>query len=439
MSSYFRNYGPKNEEGEYKIRPYSPEKNPDMFEPFIAFRILKTKKEHLFLSALSLICMVAVGLSVAAFLIIHAIMNGFSTHLKKSIIGFNSHVVVSRTVSTTEKPLFIDWLKTQPHVARSYPVVETDGIAQTDADVTVGLKIRGIDLAVLKDQPDIQFFNFQENADDSKKTVEVFVGEDLFDRLKLLPEGNQFITLINPLGDVGPTGDLEPRTLRIKVAGIFSTHFYDFDSRYALVTAPQAVKNLLGPPHESWTHWLIQLKNEREAPAFKAALESLDPTIVVTTWMEKNKRLVGALNLERRGMFLLLSLVTLIATFNILSLMALLAMGKTSEMALLEALGATPQTIRRIYLAVGAFLGIFGTIMGAVVGFGVLAFLKVYPLVLPQAYYLDHLPVLIDPATAAILLLMAPVFSVIASVWPAKVGSQLNLASKGLAQNLRNG
>jgi lipoprotein-releasing system permease protein len=148
----------------------------------------------------------------------------------------------------------------------------------------------------------------------------------------------------------------------------------------------------------------------------------------VTTWQEKNLRLMSALKLERIGMFLLLSVVVLIATFNIFSMISLLAIGKSRETALLSSLGLSRREIHNIYLKIGFVMGFAGAVVGVGLGLAVLKWIQSHPLPLPPAYYLETLPSKIDPVIVVVLLVAAPLVAGLAALWPSLRATSLTPA-----------
>lgn len=389
------------------------------FESFIALRYLRSKKSSRTLSILSAVSLIGIFISVFSFFVIHSVMNGFSLHMKKALVGFQAHVRVASTHDSEKDASILQWIKGRKEVAEATPIVEFDGIIRTPDGDSAGAKMRGMAVGDIQNDRRIQITYFMDESLDSLTEGPlpgVIVGEDLYTRLKFFPGSTETISLIYPFGDVGPTGEVEPRRRDFRIIGILNTGFYEFDARYLLMgeKAAKELSDKNGP-----TDILVQLKPRFDAGHFKEALQGAYPSVVASTWEEKNRRLMKALKLERAGMFLLLSIVTFIASFNVFALMTILSLGKSRETALFYALGAGPVRLKRIFRRVGAFLGILGTAGGLGVGFLLLFYFSRYPLPLPPAYYLDHLPIQIDPKMVVLLLVMAPLFTIVASQLPA--------------------
>ena len=396
-------------------------------DTFIALRYLKAKKAYRFLSFFSIVVLIGISLSVFSFTVIESVMNGFTSYMQEALIGFNAHVTVSLP-ATLPKDSLLAFIQSQRGVASVQLVSELDGILSNADIVADGAKIRGIapDSQIEDLQLEIIFFGDATLADLEKKgeMPGILIGEDLFTKTKFMGGEEGLCSLIYPFGFVGPSGELEPKRLNFKILGVFSTRFYDYDSHYVLIADKEA-KQLAGvtPLVEKI---LVRLKHADQAALIAKKIKSQFPETNPVTWGEQNTRLFSALTLEGRGMFLLLSIVTFIACFNILGLVTLLAINKLREMAVLQALGATAKEIGQIFLKVGLILGLGGMIIGLAFGAMAVFLLARYPLPLPPAYYLEVLPVKPDFLVIGLFSLMAPAFGWLAAFWPARRMSKLN-------------
>lgn len=397
-----------------------------IFEFFIASRYLRSKNRSGYLSFLALIALGGVFVSVFSFLIIHAVMNGFSTHLKDSLIGFDNHITVSSFKNEEQKKELMTWLHHRKGLLTQEEIVEGDGIIMTGGFDSAGVKIRGIDFkneekgTLSRINP--LYFTEDDFPEGKGSSPMVLVGEEIYSRLHLFPGQVEEISLVYPVGDVGPTGEVEPRSRNYQIAGVFSTGFFGVDARYVMMSYPEAQWFTGFDPSSMALHLGMKKLSQVQGMAF--ALRKKFPELKIETWIEKNRRLFSALKLERGGMFLLLGMVTVIATFNIFALVTLLSMQKLKEVALLRALGLSRNRVTAIFVVSGMFLGIAGSSLGFLFGVGVLHWLENHPWPLPSAYYLDYLPVLLDPKMSIMALMMAPFFAVGASLWPAFKASQ---------------
>ncbi len=394
------------------------------FPTFISLRYLKSRKGSWFLSFMSFISLGGIIISVAGFFVIHSVMNGFSSHLRDALIGFNAHLVVPSPTTSEETDQLEKWLNHQREINQFRRIAEFDGIASAPSGQAAGARIRGIE----KEEGEVYFFG-EENWEDLKKSDDqlpgVLIGEELYTRLRFYPGDEELLTLIFPFGEVGPTGEVEPRKRNYRVIGIFTTGFYDVDAKTLFVDKTEA-HILSGDRQGLKDRYLVTLNSAEKAIKLKQEILADFPNLKPTTWVEQNSRLFSALKLERSGMILLLSIVALIACFNVLGLITLLGLAKVRDLALLKALGLSRREAESIFERIGWFLGGIGSLLGLAIGAVVVYLLGRYSLPLPPAYYLDFLPVKVDWKVVLFFGLLVPVITWLASWWPARSVSRLN-------------
>lgn len=396
------------------------------FISLVTRRFLMAVRQERFLTFLSCISIGGIAVSVMAFLIIHAVMNGFSSHLRQVLVGFNAHLEIE-----TEAPAeILKWLEGQKTVKQAQPVTEVDAILETTAEAAGGVRLRGMRPDDLAQSSSLRVTYFEdENADSLSGSEDrlpgLLVGEDLYARLKFIPGEAEGLRLVNPVGDVGPEGELNPLSRSFRVIGVFSTGFFDYDNQYVLGSLSEAGRLKGGGE----PRLLVSLTELNETQTLRKQLEQQWPELKISTWTEKNKRLFSALKLERRGMGILLGMVTLIACFNVLALVTLLSLSRRREVALFEAMGLPRVQVHAIFSLIGLTLGAIGTVLGFVAGGLVLGWLQGHPLPLPPAYYLDTLPVKTDTATVIVIVLLGPVFAWVASLWPAWAAGRLEITA----------
>lgn len=381
---------------------------------FIALRYLFAKKKVRFLSLLSLISFLGVMVSVLVFLVVHSVMTGFSDYMYNSIVGFSSHAEVKFSLGDENIKKISTYLDAQKEVKSVNQVIELDGILQLGEGNASGVRIRGEDAEEL--QTNIKITRFDESKLSPlvlKDGVSgILLGDELFVRLGLMPGEEISATLVYPLGDIGPTGEVEPRRRFYKIVGVFSSGFYDYDMHYVIAERSE-VRKLGGESIPE--KLLITLNSLDQATEFKKAVLQKFPQTNISTWQEKNKRLFSALQLEKKGMFLLLSLVILMASLTMVGLFTLLFIDKTREIGFLYALGLQLTEARKIFLKMGFILGGFGTLSGFILGGGIVMWLHFHPLPLPPAYYLQELPIKIDFFVWILLFIFTPLIGLIAA------------------------
>jgi lipoprotein-releasing system permease protein len=266
---------------------------------------------------------------------------------------------------------------------------------------------------------------------ESFSETSIVVGEELAATLRVHPDFIEKIRLIFPFGDIGPTGELVPRVRTLTMTGTFRTGFYEYDSKYVLIPYREAIRLFGGEARTGLEIWVepFDAANDvkkvlQKAIATGGRFPSASPTIM--TWQDQNPKLFAAMKLEKVGMFLLLSVLLLIASFNIFGLTSLTVMDKMKDMAVLRSCGLTVRKVRRIFLLKAAGIGIGGAVAGGIVGLLTTHFLQRYPIRLPSTYYLEYLPVLVEPKEVLFVLVLVPILTTVSAFYPAFQAARLS-------------
>ena len=233
------------------------------------------------------------------------------------------------------------------------------------------------------------------------------------------------ITLVSPMGDLGPMGIL-PRTRKFRVAGIFYTGMYEYDASHAYVKLESA-QELLDLKHFVTS---IDVRVDdvdgvaQMTPLIRTAIER--PDLKVRDWMEMNRQLFSALKLEKIATFVVLSIAILVASFCIICTLLLMVTEKSKEIAIMKAMGSSDERILRLFMTEGMFIGGVGTIFGVVTGYTSMKSLDVFGIRLdPEVYYIERLPVTVDPWDYLFIALCAFLITTLATVYPARAASRL--------------
>ncbi|HHF52274.1 MAG: ABC transporter permease [Candidatus Aminicenantes bacterium] len=336
------------------------------FEWFVAKRYLTAKRKQAFISVITLISVLGITIGVMALIIAIALITGFQKDVQAKILGSTSHIMVSdlsgKGISDYE--VFLERVKEMDGITEVTPVAYIT-VFITGPYKNSGIVLRGLD------------FEREETASFWKDNLErgdlpgsgaegenILLGWDLaFD----LGAGvGDMVTVLSVSNRLTPTG-LFPRIKKLRVTGIFRTGLYEYDASTALVDLKTA-QNIIGINNKVN---LIQIKidNIFKAPAFKEEIRDIiPPETYVTTWMEMNESLFSALKLEKKLMFFTIALIILVAALNIIATLILMVMEKTKDIGILMAMGATSQSIRKIFFLQGATIGILGTFIGTVLG-----------------------------------------------------------------------
>jgi lipoprotein-releasing system permease protein len=399
------------------------------FEFSIAIRYLLAKRKQAFISVISLISVAGVALGVASLIVVLGVMNGFSHNLREKILGVNAHMVVSNI-----KGLFGDYREVEEQVGRIngvtgvMPFLYSEVMVSNPSGVK-GVILRGIDPSsaqgVLSLSQDLVAGDLEQLKAGGAGIV---IGRDLADRLG--------VSLGSPINVLSPSGrksaaGFSPEIRIFQVAGVFSTGMYEYDSSLAYTSIP-ALQDLLGIREDLVSGLEVRLDDVYDAKVVASRVEqSLGGfPYYVRDWMEMNESLFSALKLEKTAMFVILVMIVLVGSFSIVTTLVMLVMEKTRDIAILMAMGARGESIRRIFMLQGTIIGVVGTGLGFLMGTGLSFLLQRYKFIrLPaDVYYLDHLPILLDWSDLGLICGAAVFLCFLATIYPARQASSLQPA-----------
>ncbi len=393
-------------------------------ETFVALRYLRPRRGRGLLSLTSGISVMGIALGVGALIAVIAVMTGFDTHLREKILGTNAHLVVLSYQGRVKEPhKVMEAAKEVEGVVAAAPFVLSQGLLKTDLG-TQGVVIRGVDPALEGEVTILPTSVIQGDWKALSLKGYVAVGKVLAQRMGLMLGDS--ITLVSTEGRITPMG-LIPRFGNFRVGAIFDTGMYDFDANLILLSIKDA-QRLLG-----WqggvTGVELRLKDIYEAKEVGQRLVArLGYPFYARDWMTMNRNLFSALKLEKVTMFLILTLIIVVAAFNIVSTLSMMVMEKKREIGILKAMGCTTGMITRIFLLQGIIMGTVGTLAGTLLGLGISLLLKKYHFIqLPSdVYYVTTLPVKIVPRDVMIIALSAMIITLISTVYPARQAGRLD-------------
>jgi lipoprotein-releasing system permease protein len=399
------------------------------FEIFIARRYLTARQKQAFISVISLISVLGVGLGVASLIVVVGVMHGFSTELRDKILGINAHMVaaVAGGAMHDYRELMAK-AEAVPGVAGATPFVYTEVMLSSPRGVK-GVVLRGVDPAsagrVLA-LPKEMIVGELADLEIPGPFPGIVVGRELADRLGLLV--GETVNLMSPAGKESAAG-FSPKVKTFVLRGLFKSGMYEYDSTLAYVTIP-AAQELLGFKRDIATGLEIKAVDVDAvaslAPAVRAALGG--PPVFVRTWIDMNGNLFKALHLEKTAMFVILVMIVVVGCFSIITTLIMLVMEKTRDIAILMSMGATPTAIRRIFMLQGVIIGVVGTTLGFVLGLGLALALEKYQFIkIPgDVYPMDHLPVKLDWPDLVIIGATALVLCFLATMYPARQAARLS-------------
>lgn len=409
-----------------------------LYEFFIARRYLRAKRKQVFVSLVSFMSVAGIFLGVAALIIVLAVMNGFETDLRNKILGINSHVILTRYVGPIgDFDRVAAEVAKVPGVVATTPFIYGQAMIKKDDRVT-GVVLRGIDpesSGKVIDFGKISAGNVGElnrPRNGGNDLPGILIGKELSGQIGAFL--GDTVEVLSPMGVPTPMG-VVPRLRKFDVVGIFDSGFYEYDASLAFISLKESQKFLnMG---DEVTGLEIKVQSLYEAEKIARDIQSrLGYPYWARNWMEMNKNLFAALRLEKRVMFIILSLIVVVAAFNLITSLTMVVMEKTKDIAILKSLGATATGIMKIFMLQGLMIGATGTVLGCIAG--ILVALKLERIsvfveelfgfkILPgDVYYLSELPSRINYGDVVIIVIVTMILSFLATLYPAWRASRLD-------------
>ncbi len=388
----------------------------------VALRHLKSRRRHAFVSLITVISILGVALGVAALITVISVMTGFSEYMKDRILGTTSHILVQSAEGISEYESVIGKIGENDQVVALSPYVMGQSLLKINGEVT-GVVVRGID-PVREGQVNDLARNMVRGSLDDLSVNGIVVGIEMV-RIHGVRVGDQ-VTLVSPSEISSPFGMI-PLMERFTVEGVFETGMYEYDTGLVLVSleAGQAFFDM----GSDVTGVAVKVKDIYSTEQTVKQIQSvLGYAYWVRDWREMNKNLFSALKLEKITMFVILILIIVVAAFNIVGTLILVVMEKGREIAILKAMGATRNSIGKIFMLEGLVIGVGGTFLGLVLGLCLSWILARYQFVeLPSSvYYVTTLPVKVVPLDVAAICLAAIGVTFAAIIYPARKAATLN-------------
>ncbi|MSN26424.1 MAG: lipoprotein-releasing ABC transporter permease subunit [Geobacter sp.] len=403
------------------------------FELFIGLRYLKAKRKSTFISIITFISTAGVTLGVMALIVVLAVMTGFEDDLKEKILGTNAHIVVIRNgAPMNDYRSVMEKLKGFKGVEAATPFIYNQVMLSSGKNVS-GVVLRGIDVAtdrlvtrLSKSVIEGSMDRLEPKmGDGSDSTPGLMVGKELAKHLNLFI-GDK-VNVISPMGNITPLG-MMPRMKPFKLVGIFNTGMFEYDSTLAYVSLDQAQRFFdLG---DTVTGVQLKVKDVYNTGELSSTINrDMGVGYYARDWMQMNKNILFALKTEKIVMFIILTLIVLVAAFGIASTLFMVVMEKTRDIAILKSMGATGTSIMKIFVLEGLIIGIIGTMIG--VASGLLIALNLEPIVgviqkitgqnffSKDIYYLDHFPSLVVRSDVILISVTAVLISFLATLYPA--------------------
>jgi lipoprotein-releasing system permease protein len=407
-------------------RPFAP------FEWMLSLRYLRSRRREGFISVIAGFSFLGIMLGVATLIIVMAVMNGFRKELLDKILGLNGHLLVQ----PIDTPL-TDWevvsqrISAVPGIRLAAPIVEGQALASSPFNAA-GVLVRGIRSADLTKLSSVANNLKQGTLDGFDAGQGLAIGRRLADNLSVRAGDN--ITLVAPKGAVTPMGTT-PRIKAYKVAAVFEIGMSDYDSGIVFMPLPEAQLyfNRTGDVTaiEVYTTNADRIDNFR-----KLVSDSAGRSIFMIDWRQRNATFFNALQVERNVMFLILTLIILVAALNIISMLHMLVNAKRKDIAIMRTMGTSQGAVMRVFVITGASIGVVGTLAGFLLGLLIclnvesirqfLSWLTATELFSPELYFLSRLPAQMDTGETVAVVIMALTLSLLATLYPSWRAARLD-------------
>jgi lipoprotein-releasing system permease protein len=409
-----------------RVRPFAP------FEWMLSLRYLRARRKEGFISVIAGFSFLGIMLGVATLIIVMAVMNGFRKELLGKILGLNGHLLVQ----PLETPLN-DWeqvsdrLSKVPGITLAAPLVEGQALASSPFS-SAGVLVRGVRARDLAKLPSIANNIKQGTLEGFDEGQGVAIGRRLAEQLSIRAGDN--VTLVAPRGAVTPMGTT-PRIKVYKVAAVFEIGMSEYDAAFVFMPLPEA--QLYFNRSGDVTAIEVYTADPDKIDRFRRLVsDAAGRAIFMVDWRQRNATFFNALQVERNVMFLILTLIVLVAALNIISGLIMLVKDKGHDIAILRTIGATQGAVMRIFLITGASIGVIGTLVGFLVGTLVclnvesirqfMSWLTNTELFSPELYFLSRLPAEMDAGETTAVVVMALTLSLLATLYPSWRAARLD-------------
>jgi lipoprotein-releasing system permease protein len=402
------------------------------FEWMVAARYLRAKRQESFISVISAFSLIGIALGVATLIIVMSVMNGFRAELLGRILGLNGHLVVqSINGAIPDYDALAARIHMVPGVTSATPIIEGQVLVNAEGD-SVGARVRGLESKDLANLTTVSSTLTPGTMAAFDQGDSVILGARLAEQLGLVP--GSMVTLIAPKGAVTPFGTT-PRIKTYRVAGTFRIGMSEYDQMFVFMplkeaqlffdlgNAAQGIEVMVTDP-DNVAAWRL--------PIARAAGQAAR----ITDWQQMNSSFFGALIVERNVMFMILTLIILVAALNIISGLIMLVKDKGGDIAILRTMGATQGSVMRVFFIAGASIGTIGTLSGLIIGIVFCANIETIRQFLsrvtgttlfdPTIYFLSQIPAKIDPYDVVSVVGMALSLSFLATLYPSWRAARLD-------------
>jgi lipoprotein-releasing system permease protein len=401
----------------------------------LASRYLRSRRSSRLFSLITLIATGGVTVGVMALIVVMGVMNGLQNELRDKILVASPHL---RVLTFGRGLRLEDWgrvretVEANPEVVAVAPFVLSQGLLSAGADYAQGVYVVGIEpdtgaMAVTAlprhfVQGDLRFATSRPDVEGG-----IVLGRRLAERMTAFP--GDTVTMVSPAGSRfnAALGAFVPKWWTFEVTGVFQSGMYEYDNGYVLL--PRQLAQEYAGLGAAVTGLEVRIKDPWEAPRVGAELEAeLGYPYRTLDWQTQNASLFSALQLEKLAMGTILLLIVVVAAFNIVSTLTMLVRDKTREIGILRAMGLPVRSVRRVFILQGVVIGVVGAVLGTGLGLILARVVDRRQIVAldPSVYFIDHLPVHVDPADLLIILVASITVATLATLYPARQAATLN-------------
>lgn len=391
------------------------------FELFVSLRYLKTKKRYGTVSLHTFISIAGVVIGVATSIITLSVMTGFQSYFREKILSAIPHIVVMEFTGegVKDRQSLEQKVNSVPHVAATTPFIISQAML-TSKDRVQGVVVRGIDPISEGNVTNLAKNMVEGSLGDlegrGRTLPGIVIGEDLARKFGALI--GDVVTMVNPIGEETPMGMI-PKMKKFEVVGTFDAGMYDYNTGFAYISIAEAQKffNMQGRVSG------VQVRVDKVYDAEKIAADiqaAIGFPYYTRNWIEMNKNFFSALKLEKIGMSLILIVIIIVASFNIIGTLTMIVLEKSREIAILKSMGASDTSIMKVFMFGGIIIGVVGTAIGALLGYGAVALItKTGVITLPKdVYQVSRLPLAITARDIMFISLVALAISFLATLYP---------------------
>ena len=402
----------------------------------IAWRYIKSKRREKFISASAIFSLLGVILGVATLIIVTSVMNGFRYEFASRVIGFNGHFALYSNGSNFDAIDVVKKIESISHVKTVIPVIERQALISNNSQI-YGSIVLGISRENLK-KYDLILKNICygtiANFDECVEAPGIILGSALRNKFRCC--GGDKLIILAPEFEHTGVGAV-PRKKTFHMASSFSSGMHEYDSSVSII--PIEIAKILFKVNTPCTTILVFVNDPMKLDEVRLELdENFSSLFHITDWMHANSAFMNAIEIERNVMFLILLMITLVASFNIISCMIMLVKDKEREIAILKTIGVQSSAIKRIFFVIGTSIGLVGTVIGAISGLAFslniekirvwlehLLSMNLFP---GEVYFLTRLPSVVDYKDVVLIVSLALIISCLATIYPARKAAKLKPA-----------